>query len=312
MKGGLTIGGMRRSAWSVLIAGILAVALPASATAETRILACEPEWAALAREIGGSDVVVHSATHAQQDAHYIRARPGLIARIRRADILFCSGADLEAGWLPVLLKRGARLVVQHGQPGNIMASDYVRMLEVPENLDRSHGHVHPAGNPHVHLDPENIGILARILTERLVLIDPDNADGYRSRHADFTARWDKAAATWRSRAEKLQGMKVIVHHTSWPYLLQWTGLDRVIALEVLPGVSPTASHLAQVLDRVSSSDTEAILLTPFEPRDAAEWVSARSGVPVVDLPFTVGGREGVDDLFSLFDVTLELLEGARG
>ena len=302
---------MRRSALGALIAGILAVALPAPAIAETRILACEPEWAALAHEIGGSDVVVHSATHARQDAHYIRARPSLIARIRRADILLCSGADLEAGWLPVLLQRGARLVVQHGQPGNIMASDHVRMLEVPENVDRSHGHVHPAGNPHVHLDPENIGILAQVLTERLVLIDPDNADGYRGRHADFMSRWDKAWATWRSQAQELQGLKVIVHHTSWPYLLHWTGIERVIALEARPGVSPTASHLARVLDRVSSSGAEAILLTPFDPRDAAEWVSARSGVPVVDLPFTVGGRDGVDDLFSLFDVTLELLKAAR-
>ena len=303
-------GRIHRSAARVLIAAILAVALPVFATAETRILACEPEWAALAREIGGSDVVVHSATHGRQDAHYIRARPGLIAQIRRADVVFCSGADLESGWLPVLMQRGARLVVQHGQPGNIMAADHVRMLEVPENPDRSHGHVHPTGNPHVHLDPDNIGVLARVLAERLALIDPHNADGYRRRHADFASRWTTAQEVWRSRAKKLRGMQVIVYHTSWPYLLQWTGLVRVTALEVKPGVPATPSHLVRVLDQVSSSAARAILLTPFDPKDAAEWVSERSAVPVIELPFTVGGLEGVDDLFSLFDVTLELLESA--
>ena len=303
---------MHRLATRLLIAGILAVALPAIATAQMRILACEPEWAALASEIGGSDVVVHAATHGKQDAHYIRARPSLIAQARRADILFCSGADLEAGWLPVLMQRGARVVVQPGQPGNIMASDYVKLLEAHENADRSHGHVHPAGNPHVHLDPDNIDILARVLLKRLVSIDPENADGYRSRHADFTARWSDARKVWYSRARQLRGMKVVVYHASWPYLLQWTGIVRVTALEAKPGVPPTPSHLVKVLDRTSSDDAaKAILLTPFDPTDAAEWVSSRSTIPIVELPFTVGGHDGVDDLFSLFDVTLELLESAN-
>ena len=297
----------------MVLAAALAAALlsPAAADAEVRILACEPEWAALAEEIGGEDVVVHSATHGRQDAHYIRARPSLIAKVRRADILFCSGADLEVGWLPVLLERGARRIVQPGQPGHIMAADHVDVLERPEVLDRSLGDIHPGGNPHVHLDPGNIAVLARLLTERLEQIDPDRADAYRQRLASFRARWADAAEGWRERAEALRGMKVFVYHKAWVYLVHWAGLERVAALERVSGVPPTASHLAEVLELAQSSGAKAILRAPYDPEDAAEWLSGKTGIPVVELPFTVGGRPEATDLFSLFDSTLALLEEAR-
>ena len=292
---------------AVLAAGGVSGTLPA-ALAETRILACEPEWAALAEEIGGDDVVVHSATHGGQDAHHIRARPSLIAQVRRADVLFCSGAELEIGWLPVLMQRGARRVVQPGQPGHIMAADHVALLERPEIIDRSLGDIHPSGNPHVHLDPRNIDTLAAELSERLALIEPANAEAYRRRLASFQSRWSEAADEWHERAARLHGMKVIVHHRAWAYLLHWAGLERVGSLELVSGVPPTASHLADLLERAKASDVKAILVAPYEPRDASEWLSERTGIPVLVLPFTVGGRPGVDDLFSLFDITLTLLE----
>ena len=300
---------MRRTA----LAAALAAALlsPATADAEVRILACEPEWAALAEEIGGEDVVVHSATHGGQDAHYIRARPSLIAKVRRAKILFCSGADLEVGWLPVLMERGAGRIVQPGQPGHIMAADHVEVLERPEVLDRSLGDIHPGGNPHVHLDPGNIAILARLLTERLEQIDPDRAEAYRQRLASFQARWADAMTGWRERTETLRGMKVVVHHKAWVYLLRWAELERVAVLERVSGIPPTASHLVEVLELVRNSGARAILRAPFEPEDASEWLSGKTGIPVVELPFTVGGSPEAGDLFSLFDSTLALLEEAR-
>ena len=300
---------MRRTA----LAAALAAALlsPAMADAQVRILACEPEWAALAEEIGGEDVVVHSATHGGQDAHYIRARPSLIAKVRRAKILFCSGADLEVGWLPVLMERGAGRIVQPGQPGHIMAADHVEVLERPEVLDRSLGDIHPGGNPHVHLDPGNIAVLARLLTERLEQIDPDRAEAYRQRLASFQARWADAVAGWRERTEKLRGMKVVVHHKAWVYLLRWAELERVAVLERVSGIPPTASHLVEVLELVRNSGARAILRAPFEPEDASEWLSGKTGIPVVELPFTVGGSAEAGDLFSLFDSTLALLEEAR-
>ena len=298
-------------AWhAALLVITLGVILPLSAVAQEpiRVLACEPEWAALAEEIGGDDVIVHSATHGRQDAHHIRARPSLIAKVRRADILFCSGADLEVGWLPVLMQRGARRIVQPGQPGHIMAADHVEVLERPEVIDRSLGDIHPGGNPHVHLDPRNIAILADVLANRLAHIDPSRSDAYRGRLASFQARWADAMTGWQKRTERLRGMKVIVHHKAWPYLLHWSGLERVASLERVSGIPPTASHLAQVFELARNSGTKVIIRAPFEPVDASDWLFEKTAIPVVELPFTVGGHPEVQDLFSLFEVTLTLLE----
>ena len=294
----------------VLVAGLAALA-PSTAAADARVFACEPEWAALAGEIGGADVVVYSATHGRQDPHYIRARPSLIAQMRRADIVFCSGAELEIGWLPVLMERGARRGVQPGQPGHLMAADHVEILERPERVDRSLGDIHPSGNPHVHLDPRNIALLAGELARRLARVDPGNAAAYRARLADFRARWSAAAERWRARAARLRGMKVVVHHTAWAYLVHWTGLERIATLERIPGVPPTASHLQSLVERVRAAGATAILHAPHEQRDAAGWLSERTGVPVLALPYTVGGQEEARDLFALFDVTFALLERAR-
>ena len=294
------------------VALVLAGAVAAStATAEVRVFACEPEWAALAEAVGGGDVVVHSATHGGQDAHHVRARPSLIARVRRADVLFCSGAELESGWLPVLMQRGARHLIQPGQPGHIMAADHVPVLDRPDTIDRSLGDIHPSGNPHVHLDPRNLETLASVLARRLEQIDSGNVNAYRSRLASFRANWAEALEGWRGRIADLRDMKVIVHHESWAYLLRWIGLARVASLEPLPGIPPSASHLQAVLKRAREAGARAILVTPYEPRDASDWLSARTGIPVVELPYTVGGRAEVDDLFSLFDVTLTLLEEVR-
>ena len=285
--------------------------LPSPAIAEVRVLACEPEWAALAQAVGGGSVVVHSATHGRQDAHHVRARPSLIARVRRADVLFCSGAELESGWLPVLMQRGARHVIQPGQPGHIMAADHVAVLDRPDAIDRSLGDIHPSGNPHVHLDPRNVEILASELARRLERIDPGNADAYRSRLASFRADWAAAMKGWRSRVASLQGMKVVVYHEAWAYFLRWSGLTRVASLEALPGIPPSASHLQEVLEESRGAGAEAILRAPYEPRDASDWLSARTGIPVVELPYTVGGHPEAGDLVSLFDVTLTLLEEVR-
>ena len=290
---------------------LTSAALASPAMAEIRVFACEPEWAALAEAVGGDDVIVYSATHGAQDAHHVRARPSLIAQVRRADVLFCSGAELESGWLPVLMQRGARRLIQPGQPGHIMAADHVPVLDRPDTIDRSLGDIHPSGNPHVHLDPRNVEILATELARRLERIDPDNADSYRSRLASFRAAWVEALGEWRGRIAGLHGMKVIVHHESWAYLLQWIGLTRVASLERLPGIPPSASHLQAVLEQARNVGARAILRTPYEPRDASDWLSARTGIPVVELPYTVGGHPEADNLVALFDLTLTLLEDVR-
>lgn len=293
---------------AVVIAG-MAWPFPSSATVS--VFACEPEWAALAREIGADRVDAFAATHARQDPHHIRARPSLIARIRRADLLFCSGGGLEAGWLPILLQRGAPARLQPGQPGHLLAADHVSVLDKPAVLDRSLGDIHPEGNPHVHLDARNMIPLARELGRRLAAIDPPNAASYEANADAFVKTWSASLAKWSKRAERLQGMPVIVHHKTWSYLLHWLGLEELAALEPKPGVPPTTSHLNTLLRLSRSKSVTAVLLTPFDPPDAALWLSKRTGVPVVVLPYTVDGDAASGALDALFERTIKLLEDVR-
>ena len=169
--------------------------IPLTAQAKVNILACEPEWASLAEEIGGERVKTLSATNAHQDPHYIRARPGLLNKARRADLLLCSGAGLEIGWLPLLLQKASRQV-QPGASGYLMAADFVPLLEKLDVADRSMGDVHPEGNPHVHLNPHNILLVAQELTKRLEHIDSGHAGEYRERYEDFSKRWQQSIAQW--------------------------------------------------------------------------------------------------------------------
>ena len=159
---------------TILLAALLA-ASPLSAHAALDILTCEPEWAALATELGGNLVSAESATTPQQDPHYIQARPSLIAKVRRAALVMCTGADLEVGWLPLLLRQAGNAAVQPGQPGFLNAADFVELLDKPSSVDRSLGDVHPYGNPHVQTDPRNIGKVAAALVERLASLDSANA-----------------------------------------------------------------------------------------------------------------------------------------
>ena len=265
--------------------------------------------ATLAEEIGGAGVAAYSATHGREDPHRIRARPSLIAQVRRADLLFCSGADMEVGWLPILMRRGAPVGIQPGRPGHLMAADHVEPLDLPETLDRAHGDIHPGGNPHVHLDPRNMLVLADELARRLERIDPDNADLWRAGRESFRQRWTDAMARWRARAARLDGAPVVVYHEAWAWFLRWAGLPRAAALEPLPGVPPAIGDLREVLERASAAGARVIIRAPYEPEDASDWLSERTGIPVIELPSTVGGQPGVDTLFDLFDSTLTLLEG---
>ncbi len=293
----------------LLLAGLLAVA---PARAELRVFACQPEWAALAGELGGDEVQVESATTGMQDVHYIQARPSLIAQVRRADLVVCTGAGLEAGWLPLLLRQGGNAKVQPGQPGFLEASQHVEMLEVPVSVDRSQGDVHPYGNPHIQTDPRNILPVADALAERLAALDPGGADGYRRRHADFVARWQEAVTGWTERGRALAGMAIVTHHKSWVYMVNWLGLDEVATLEPKPGIEPSAGHLARLLEQIGDKGVRLIVRTSYESSRASDWLSGRIGAPAVVLPHTVGSVEGTDDLFGVYEVMLRRLEeGAR-
>ena len=187
---------MKKISFMILGLGLL-IATPSPAFAKVNIFSCAPEWSALAQEVGGDAVDVYTASNAHQDIHYMRAKPSLLAAMRKADLVICSGASLEIGWLPILLNKAGSNQVQEGDLGSIMASDYVERLDVmQEKVDRSMGHVHPEGNPHVHLDPNNILILSKVMSDRLAEIDTANTQTYQNNQSAFANKGQQAMAQW--------------------------------------------------------------------------------------------------------------------
>lgn len=291
---------------SVLL--LLGATLPARAA--INVLACEPEWGALTQVLGGEKVSVYTATNALQDPHQIQARPSLIARARNADMLVCTGSELEIGWLPILLRQSGNANIQPGKPGYFEAANYEHKLEVPTRLDRADGDVHPGGNPHIQTDPRNIALVADALARRLAEIDPANAAFYAARHQAFSARWTSAIQHWETLAAPLKGVSVVVQHKGFPYLENWLGLREVATLEPKPGVEPTSTHLAKVLAQLQRQPAKMIIRAAYNDGRASEWLAERAKIPVVVLPFTVGADAQSKDLFGLFDETVQRLLGA--
>ena len=289
---------------------LLALWLPVSAHA-LDVFSCEPEWAALVGEIAGDEVEITVATTAFQDPHMLQARPSLIAGARNADLLICTGADLEIGWLPLLLRRAGNPAIQPGSPGHFMAADYVRRIEIPASVDRSQGDVHPQGNPHIHLHPRNIERVAEALAGRLAELDAANAATYRANAEDFLRRWEEARVGWEERAEALAGMRLVSHHRSFSYLADWLGLDIVATLEPKPGIPPSGAQLARLLEQLTPAPPAGIIRAQFENEKPAHWLSDRLSIPVIEMAFTVGGAERADDLFGLYEHTIATLEEYR-
>ena len=290
---------------SLTIFSLLLAVNASPVVAELNVFACEPEWASLVKELAGEQARVYRATTAYQDPHRIEARPSLIARARRADLMVCSGAELEAGWLPLLLRQSANAKIQLGQPGYFEAAMQVKRLGIPDKLDRAEGDIHAAGNPHVHLDPRRLLSIAEQLTTRMQTLDRDNRVYYQKRFADFKQRWQQAINRWQGMAKPLQGAEIIVHHKDWLYLFDWLGIYIAGTLEHKLGLPTTAGHLAKLKQQLKRSPARMIVHAAYQNSRAAHKLATLSGIPVVELPYTVGGADNVDDLFSLFDVTLK-------
>lgn len=293
-----------------LLISLLVFVLPLAAFADLTVFTCEAEWAALAEELGGEHVQAESAVTGMQDMHFLQARPSLIAKVRRADLVVCTGAELEVGWLPLLLRQANNPDVQPGNPGFMAAADYVDLLEKPEVVDRALGDIHPFGNPHIQTDPRNIALVADAMANRFAQLDPGQAAYYADRHADFSARWQASVARWTEMAAPLRGMAVVTHHKSWVYMINWLGLREVGTLEAKPGVPPSTSHLAGLLQRLDEEDVRIIARSSYQNSRGSHWLSERTGIMAEVLPHTVGSVEGADDLFSVFDIMIgRLLAG---
>jgi zinc/manganese transport system substrate-binding protein len=286
---------------------LLLIGATFSARAAVSVLACEPEWGALSEELGGDKVSVYTATNALQDPHRIQARPSLIAQARSADMVVCTGSELEIGWLPILLRQSGNANIQPGKPGYFEASNFVRKLEVPTRLDRADGDVHPGGNPHIQTDPRNILLVAKELALRFAQVDAANAAFYAAREKSFADRWNLAMKRWETLASPLKGVPIVVQHKGFPYLENWLGLREVATLEPKPGVEPTSTHLAEVLAQLQHQPAKMVIRAAYNDGRASEWLAERAHIPAVALPFTVGADAQTKDLFGLFDETVQRL-----
>jgi zinc/manganese transport system substrate-binding protein len=293
---------------STLFLLVLTVVVSGSpaAHAALAVVSTVPEWAALAKEIGGAQVNVTSFTSALQDPHHIDARPSLIARARNADLLLATGAELEVGWLPVVQRESGNPRLQDGRPGYFEAAAFVRMLDIPGKLDRADGDVHAAGNPHIQTDPRNLLPIGEALAARLAHIDPANAAAYRAGYAAFATRWREQLKRWEAQAAPLKGVSVVSQHKAWAYLYDWVGLREVATLEPKPGIEPSLAHLARVRDQVTASKPRMVIRAAYSSPRATDWFSQEARVPAVVLPFTVGAPEA-EDLSALFEITIQRL-----
>lgn len=290
----------------LLIATLLLVtALPAQAA--LRVFACEPEWGALASEIGGDKVEVYVATSAQQDPHHIDARPSLIAQVRKADLLVCTGAGLEIGWLPVLLTRSGNAKLTGDRL--FFAAGKVQRLGVPAGaVDRSQGDIHAEGNPHVHLDPRRMMQIGDALAATLGRLDAGNAAHYAQRAADFRARLTGALA--KLDTASLKGKRYFVYHDAWPYLVDWLGAQQAGTLEPVPGVPPSSQHLAKLSALAKAQPVAATIHAGYDDRQAVTWLARNAGVCGIELPYTVGGSARATGLVSFYeDIVARLNKG---
>lgn len=293
--------------WISIFGLALMAVVVAPAQALVNVFATVPEWGALAAELGGDKVKVYTATTGLQDPHRIQARPSLIANARSADLVVATGAELEIGWLPLVVRESGNARIQLGQPGYFEAARFVSLLEVPAVLDRAHGDVHAAGNPHVQTDPRNLLPVGEALAKRLGEIDPNNALTYANRYREFAQRWREAIVRWEKVAAPLKGLPILVQHKAFPYLQNWLGLREVGALEPKAGVEPSAAYLADTVSRLAAQPARMVIYPAYQYDTPSKWVSERARIPAVALPFTVGGTPEAKDLSGLYDDTLSRL-----
>ncbi|MBA6389492.1 zinc ABC transporter substrate-binding protein [Colwellia sp. BRX10-3] len=291
--------------FKLLLSSVL-LTLNHSALAQMNIFTCEPEYAALAKELA-PDARIYSATTAMQDPHQVQARPSLIAKMRQADLVICAGADLEIGWLPMLQMKAANAQVRSTDKGLFFAAEHVKTLDQVSNVDRSMGDVHSSGNPHVHFSPQRVLDIARALTSKLIQLDAQQSELYQQLLENFAERWQLAMSKWQIKVSHLQGMKVIAYHSSFRYLFNFTSIEQVADLEPKPGLPPTSSHLASLLKQAGKGDISAIIIASYQDQRGAKWLAEKSSLPVIVLPLSVGGNEQSTDLFSLYDNVLDLL-----
>jgi zinc/manganese transport system substrate-binding protein len=281
--------------------------------AKINVVATTADLGSIAEEVGGKNVKVIVLARPTEDPHFVDAKPSFFVKLSRADLLIEGGAELEIGWLPPLIDGARNPRIAVGAKGHLKASQGIQLLEVPATLNRAQGDIHAMGNPHFIIDPVNAMLISRNIAGRYAELDPKNAAKYHKNQADFAARLEAKTKEWQKMLAPFKGRHVAAFHDSWPYFSQRFGLVIDIFLEPKPGIPPTPSHLAEVIEQMKAENVKAILCEAYQNRKTAEKVAADTGAEVLDVSQFPGAIKGVkDDYISLLDYIIGSLAKALG
>ncbi|TMA27394.1 MAG: zinc ABC transporter substrate-binding protein [Deltaproteobacteria bacterium] len=265
----------------------------------------------LAKEVGGDRIEVESLAKGYQDPHFVEAKPNLMLVLNRADLLVYVGLELEIGWLPPLVLGSRNPKIQVGEPGNLDCSQQIPVLDVPTvRVTRAMGDIHPLGNPHYWLPPQNARIIAREIEERLVLLDPDGRAAYQKNLAAFEARVARKEKEWGGIAAKLRGMKIATYHKSWTYLSQWLGMEEIGYVEPKPGIPPDPQHLVRLIAAMKEEGARLLLMENFYNKSVASLVAEKAGAKLLVLPTDVRAEPSITDWVTLVEAVLKQLAAA--
>jgi zinc/manganese transport system substrate-binding protein len=285
----------------ILLTLCFSTALAISAQAKLKVVATLPDLASLAREIGGDKIEVSAMAKPTEDPHFVDARPSFVVQLRDADVLIDGGAELEIGWLPPLLQNARNSKIEVGKPGRVQASQNVRLMNVPTNVTRAAGDVHALGNPHFMTDPIIAKTVALHIAQAFSAVDPPNAPAYDANYKKFEATINAKLQEWGAAMLPFKGQKVVAYHDSWPYFAHRFGVNIDTFLEPKPGIPPSPSHLAEVIEKMKAQKIKAIIVEPFHDRKIAEKVASSTGAKVVDFAQYPGALPNTDSYVKLID-----------
>jgi zinc/manganese transport system substrate-binding protein len=294
----------------ILIFTALLGALTVSASAKLNVVSTLPDFGSIAREIGGDKVEVTVLAKPTEDPHFVDARPSFVVALRNADVLIDGGAELEIGWLPPLLQNARNPKIEVGKPGRVIASQGIRLMNVPTNVTRAAGDVHALGNPHFMTDPIIAKAVAQHIAQSFSAGDAANAASYDANYKKFEATVNAKLQEWGAALLPFKGQNVVAYHDSWPYFAHRFGVNIDIFLEPKPGIPPSPSHLAEVIQQMKAQKIKAIIVEPFQDRKIAEKVASSTGAKVVEFAQFPGGIPGTDTYVKLIDTLISRLAGA--
>jgi zinc/manganese transport system substrate-binding protein len=296
---------------ALALATLVTATTPVFAQGKLNVVTTTEDLAAIAREVGGDRITVESIARGYQDPHFVEAKPSFILKLQKADLLIVVGRELEIGWLPPLIQQSRNSKVQVGAQGYLDASQHARILDVPTGqVTRAAGDVHPQGNPHYWLDPENGKAVAKEIADKLSQLRPNDAAMFTQRQMAFAAKVDDAEKRWLAALQPYKGVKVVTYHRSFPNFAERFGLDIVGYVEPRPGIPPSPQHTLDLINDMKRQNVKLVLVEPYFDLKTPNAIGRATGADVLVLPPSVGGVKSVTDYFSLFDYDINLLVGA--